>query len=133
MATGERPVRWTRVIRWVARVIATVAALFWLLVGIAHAVVDPEPLVWESWVIAALIVSACIAVGVAWWREGLGGLLILAVGIAHSTFALIVSGHNHVLAIAMMGGPFPLSGALFLLSRRRSRRGRRGLGSLQRR
>ena len=107
---------------WVGRVIGTLAAAFWLFVGIVSAIHEPLPLNWESWVMATLMVISALAVAVSWWREGLGGALVLAAGIAHSTFALIASGHNHAFAMPISGGPFVLTGLLLLLAWRRRRR-----------
>jgi len=112
--TQARPEKLHKALRCVARVVCTLAALFWVLTGLAHAVVEPAPLIWESWVLAALIVAAAVAVAIAWWRERIGGPAVLAVGVAFSTFALITSGHNHAFAMLITGGPFLLSGLLFL-------------------
>jgi hypothetical protein len=73
-----------------------------------------------------LIVTSILGVLVAWFREGLGGAILLTVGVAHSTFALFAAGHNRGLAMLISGGPFLLIGVLFLASWwRAGRTGRR--------
>jgi hypothetical protein len=62
-----------------------------------------------------------LSVLIAWWRDGLGGTLVVVCAIAHSTFAAIASGHHHGLAVLISGGPFLLVGILFLASWWRSR------------
>jgi hypothetical protein len=91
---------------------------FWLLIGVLHAVVGSDPWTWESAVMVVLMVSSALGVLIAWWREGLGGFLVLTCGVAHSTFAYISSGHNKALAVLISGGPFLLTGILFLVSGR---------------
>lgn len=104
---------------WVARAVGTLAAAFRLLVGLAHVLGgEPEPFGWESGVLATLMVAAAVAVAAAWWREPIGGPLVLAMGVAHSAFAVIASGHDHALAMLVTEGPFLLSGLLFLFLRR---------------
>lgn len=56
--------------RWAARVFGTLVAAFWLFIGVVSPIHEPLPVSWESWVMAALMISAGLAVGVAWWREG---------------------------------------------------------------
>ena len=120
MEVQAQPERLSRALRWIARVVSTLAALLWVLTGVAHAVVEPEPLIWESWVLAALILAAAVAVAITWRQERIGGPALVAVGVAFSTFALITSGHNHAFAMLVTGGPFLLSGLLYLLLRKRS-------------
>jgi hypothetical protein len=87
------------------------AAGFWLFVGLIHAIVaitavaEPEPWTWESPLLAGLIVASALSVLIAWWREGIGGTIIVICAVAHSTFAYIASGHNKGFAMLITGGP----------------------------
>jgi len=67
-----------------------------------------------------LISSSIIGVVIAWFREFIGGIFILFIAIAHSTFAFIVAGHNKGLAMLISGGPFFAIGFLFIAAWRSS-------------
>ncbi len=99
-----------------ARATGSLAAAFWLFVGIVSAVFDPEPWIVESFILAGLILVSALGVLIAWFHEGIGGTIVLICAVAHSTFAYMVSGHNKGFAMLITGGPFLLSGSLFLLS-----------------
>jgi hypothetical protein len=104
------------------------AAGFWLFVGLIHviaavvAAAEPGPWTWESTVLAGLIVASALGVLIAWWREGIGGTIIVICAIAHSTFATIASGHNKGFAMLITGSPLLVAGILFLASWWRSER-----------
>jgi hypothetical protein len=108
--------------RWIARGVGSLVAGFWLLIGGLYAVVGSDPWTWESAVMAVLIVSSALSVLIAWWREGLGGMLVGACGIAHAVFAIISAGRNRAFAVLISGGPFLLTGILFLASWRAQQR-----------
>ena len=114
-------------VRWTARGIGSIAAAFWLIIALLYAFVDPQPLTQESMVMVGLMAVSLSSVLVAWWREGLGGMLLLICAIAQSVFAYIASGHHRGLAMSISGGPFLLAGILFLISWRRSRSRVRGI------
>jgi hypothetical protein len=107
-------------IRWTARILASLVTLFWLLAGILSGLNEMEPLNLESAIMTLLILSSTAFVVIAWFRERLGGLLLLLVGVGHSVFALLVAGHNHAMAVAISGLPYLIFGAMFLLSARHS-------------
>jgi len=72
---------------------------------------------------AILILGTTIGVFTAWKAEKIGGIITLCFGIAHSSFALYASGHNHAFAMLISGGPFIFTGILFLVADTRSTRG----------
>ncbi|RMG45280.1 MAG: hypothetical protein D6723_18550 [Acidobacteria bacterium] len=51
---------------------------------------------------------------IAWWKEGLGGLLLFACGIAGSMFAGMAAGRNKAMAMLVTGGPFVVAGFFFI-------------------
>ena len=108
--------------RWVARGLGSLVAAFWVFIGVASGISEPGPWTLESAIMAGLIVASALSVLVAWWREGVGGALVVVCAVAHSTFACFAAGHNRGLAILISGGPFLLIGVLFLASWWRSRR-----------
>ena len=109
--SGTQVAAW---LRWIVRGLGTLVAGFWVFIGILEAIAGPDPWTAESTVWAVLIIIAAVAVAVAWWREGLGGFLILPVGIAHGAFAFFAAEHNTLLAVAITGIPFLLVGFLSL-------------------
>jgi hypothetical protein len=109
-------------LRWTARGLGTLVAGFWVFIGALEAITGSDPWTVESAVLATLIVVAALAVAVAWWREEIGGILLILVGVAHSVFAYIAAGHRKVYAVVITSVPFLLVGSLFLASWSLSRR-----------
>ncbi|HEY42976.1 MAG TPA: hypothetical protein G4O11_03230 [Anaerolineae bacterium] len=110
------------ILRWIARGLGTLIASFWLLIAILSLIYEQEQGGIESTIMALLIVSSILGVVIAWLRELEGGLIILVVAIAHSTFALIEAGHNKGFAVLISGGPFFVIGSLFIATWWRSKR-----------
>ncbi len=88
--------------------------------GIGAAFIESPAWTFEDKIMAGLITGSLLSMLVAWFREGVGGMLLLVCGVAHSTFAYFAAGRNIALAMAISGGPFLVLGILFLLARRRS-------------
>jgi hypothetical protein len=103
-------------LRRIARGSGALLAGFWVFIGILQAFVGSDPWTVESAILVALILAAALAVAAAWWRSGVGGLLLILVGAAHCAFAWVAAGHNKLFAVAITGIPFLLVGALFLTS-----------------
>ena len=118
---GEVSVPRTRWIRWTARVLGALLAGFWVFIGVLLGILGSEPRTTESAVMATLILVSALAVSVAWWREGIGAILVIAAGVAHCVFAYLASGHNTLFAMLISGVPFVLVGILFLSSWHRRR------------
>ena len=116
--SGKQVALW---LRWLARGLGTLVAGFWVFIGILEVIFGPDPWTVESAVLAVLIVAAAVAVTVAWWREGIGGSLLLLVGVAYGVFAFVAAGHNKLFAVAITGVPVLLVGLLFLGSWWRNR------------
>lgn len=119
---GDRATKW---MRWIARGIGSLAGTFWLLAlitsAIAEAISGHSPWSLEGAVLAGLVITAALGVLIAWWREGIGGTIVVIGGVALSTFAYFTAGHNKGLAVLVSGVPFLVSGIMFLASWRRSR------------
>lgn len=111
--SGSRSALW---LRRIARGLGTLVAGFWVLIGLLEAFVGTEPWTVESAILVALIVAGALAVAVAWWRAGPGGILLVLVGAVYCVFAAVTAGHNRLLAVAITGVPYLLAGALFLAS-----------------
>ncbi len=116
--TGDQATKW---MRWIARGVGSSVVAFWLFMGIAYDIVESRPWTLEDMIMAGLITTSALGVLIAWWREGIGGIILVICAAAHSTFAYVVAGHNKALAMLISGGPFLLIGALFLAVWWRSR------------
>lgn len=110
--------RW---VRRVARGLGTLAAAWWLFVGAAEAIVGREPWTLEGAQLGVLIVANGAGVALAWWRERIGGTVLVVAGAALCLFAYLTAGHNKGLAVLVSGAPFLLAGVLILAGRRLSR------------
>jgi amino acid transporter len=108
--------RTTKVLRWIARIFGTLIVLLWLIVALAYRTGEPSEQGTEDIIMAILVVGTTIGVLLAWKFEKVGGYITLLFGIAHSTFALFASGHNHAFAMLISGGPFIFTGILFLIT-----------------
>lgn len=104
----------------VAHVIGSVAALTWVVSGLASVSVgevtsDRLP---EAAALAALVLSNVAGVVLARFNERRGGVVLIVAGSALCVFALFAAGRNEVLSAIVSGGPFLMSG--LLLTTRRS-------------
>jgi hypothetical protein len=107
---------------WAARILGLIFVGFWLFISVMMVLQEGIGKGIEDLIMVGLILCSTAAFIVAWWREEIGGVLLLIVGAAHSTFALFSAGHNIGLAMLISGGPFLLVGVLFLIGWNRSRR-----------
>jgi hypothetical protein len=109
--TSDRLTGW---LRWSARGIGSLPALGWVSMGLVSVLVEREPWTSESIWMVFLITALALAVLLAWRREKLGGALLVVCAVAFSLFAYFTAGRNKGYAMLVSGGPFLLSGALFL-------------------
>jgi len=110
----------TKRIRWTARVLGSLAAAYSLLMGVGYGITEPGPLTGESAMMAMLITTSVVGVIVAWWREGVGGTILVVDAIAYGIFAYFAAGRNKGFAVSITAGPWLLIGSLFIASWRRS-------------
>jgi len=108
--------RVTKRIRRTARITGSIIGGVWLFVGIAHAIQESGPPERDGIIMAILMITSVIGVIVAWWREKIGGTILIIVGIAHCIFAYLVAGRNRGFAMLVSGVPFLVIGALFLVA-----------------
>lgn len=109
-------------LRWTARIFGTTIVFFWLIVALAYGIQGSPKQGMEDTLMAILVVGTTVGVLLAWKFERMGGLITLLFGIAHSVFALFAAGHNHAFAMSISGGPYILTGILFLLAYTRSQK-----------
>ena len=126
--TNQKPL--TRWLRWIARASGTLLGLFYLLVIIGNliggpAVTGERAWTWEDTGMAILMPTTVIGVALAWWKEGLGSILLILLGVAFPIFAYFSAGHHHAFAMIISGGPPMIIGLLYLACWRLSRRDNR--------
>jgi hypothetical protein len=108
--------RVTKGLRWTARGIGTFVAVYWLAIGVISAVTGTDPWSWESTALTMLVLVNIVGVVLAWRWESIGSPVMVLGSIALGIFAYFSAGRNKVFASLISGGPFLLSGLLFLLS-----------------
>ena len=102
-------------VRWIARGLGSLAAVWWLFIGVAETISPHSPRSAEGAILGALVTCAVLGVLAAWWKERIGGLVLVLAGSALCVFAYLTAGHNKLLAVLVSGGPFLAAGILFLL------------------
>lgn len=119
----------TKIIHWTARILGSISGAFWVLALTLSTImesklgVEPTPEAkLEGIILGCLVAVVVIGVIIAWFREGIGGLIVVIGGIVLSIFAYITAGHNKVLAMASSGIPFLIAGILFLIYWRKTRK-----------
>ncbi|HEX73731.1 MAG TPA: hypothetical protein G4N93_01070 [Dehalococcoidia bacterium] len=109
--------------RWTARVIESIAAVFFVGMLIASAVSEGiEPITTESSTLVllrALAAASCIA---SWWRDITAGTLLVLTSIGLGIHIGYFAGYNHVVAWSIIGLPYLVAGIIILSSWRLSRR-----------
>jgi hypothetical protein len=111
--TGDPAAQW---MRWIARGIGSLAAAWWLFIGIVELVWPHAPQAsMEGAVLAGLMGTTILGVLIAWWKERIGGTIVVVGAVALCVFAYVTAGHNKVLAVLVSGGPFLVAGILHLV------------------
>ena len=112
--TSNRKVKW---MRWAARIIGIIVAGFWVLSLIASSIAEfGTPIILEGIILGVLVAINTAGVIIAWRREKVGGIIIVASAVMLSIFAYISAGHNKIFAVLFSGFPFLISGIIFLVS-----------------
>ena len=120
MPQGRRH-RLAKPMRWTARAIALVGAMFFLTMLIGPDTTDgSEPITTEGVVLGVPGVIALAACVVSWWRARLAGLLLVGTAVGLGIHISVCAGHNHLLAWSMLGLPYLVAGLLLLGSWRLS-------------
>ena len=108
--------------RWAARVIGTIAAVFFVGMLIASAIsegIGPITVEIGTLVLLGMLsLSGCIA---SWWRDMPAGILLILTAVGLGVHIGCFAGHNHVLAWSIIGLPYLVAGILILNSWRLSR------------
>ena len=112
--------------RWTARIVGLVVAIFMTIMVIGSAageITSDEPIPFDVegvtlGIITAVALAGCI---MSWWRERLAAMLLVLAAIGLAIHIGISAGRNHVLAWTMLGLPYLIAGVLLFGSWRLSR------------
>ena len=102
-----------KIIRFIARLISTLAAAFLLIIVIGEIIFNTVPVTWEGMMIAGFVVLLAVSVFIAWLKEGIGGIILIILAISYAVFIYFSAGRNKILAALLITAPFLISGILF--------------------
>ena len=115
---GTQPVaQW---IRWIARIISSLAAAFWLFILIdillCDLVVGCISVTWDMALLLFLVVASITSVAIAWRWENIGGPVLIFWGLIFTAIAYVTSRPHQAFSMLVTGVPFLIAGLLFLAS-----------------
>jgi len=117
--------------RWAARIIGLLAAVFCLFMLIGEAVDGILTGAWKTTsqtdliqgsligVLGAIALAGCI---VSWWRERLAAILLVLTAVGFGIHIGLCAGRNHFLAWLMVGFPYLIAGVLLFVAWRLSQK-----------
>ena len=108
-----------RVIRWIARISGTLLAVYLVFTTIANLIMDFKSWDFIPYVYFVFFIILAIGVIIAWFKEKIGGIILIAGAVAGSIFSIIVGLNNpdfDLLDFIILAGlPFLIAGILFLI------------------
>ncbi len=106
--------------RWTGRVIGLFTAGFFLAFLIGEAISEVLAEDWEATIgvegillgiLVAIALAGCI---ISWWRQRIGGILLILASIGLGIHIGIIAPRNHFLVWLMLGLPYLIAGGLLL-------------------
>ncbi|MCD6426736.1 MAG: hypothetical protein J7L03_01350 [Caldisericaceae bacterium] len=107
--------RLDRIILNSARIIGLAAGFLWTFVLLFGTLSSGGVYNQQLTFLFLLIVANFASVIVALWEEKIGGILLILFSAILCVFALMIAGHNKIIAVSVSGLPFLLSGVLFVV------------------
>ena len=108
-----------RVIRWIARIFGTFLAVYLTFTTVANLIMDYKTWDFIPYVYFAFFIILAIGVIIAWFKEKIGGIILIAGAVAGNIFSIIVGLNNpdfDLLDFIILAGlPFLIVGILFLV------------------
>lgn len=121
MLKGQK-YRIARPLRWGGRIIASIAASWFVVMLIGSAIIEGlGPMSIESGTLVLLGVVGLAGCVTAWWWDMTAGILLVLTSIGLDVHIGCFAGHSHVLAWSMTGLPYLVAGVLLLCPRWLSR------------
>ena len=116
--SGTQPVaQW---LRWIARIISSLAAAFWLLILIdillCDLVVGCVSVTWDMALLLFLVVASLASVAIAWRWESFGGLVLIFWGLVFAAIAYVTSSPHQAFSMLVTGVPFLIAGLMLIAS-----------------
>ena len=99
--------------RWLARSVGTCFAVSWVFIVMFSGIGEGWPDSWEGWAMAVLVLASVSGVVLGWWRERIGGIVLIAISVAQVSFVLEFSGRNYGWAVLIATGPGCCLGSCF--------------------
>lgn len=116
----------TSVICWIARILGTVLAVYLVFTTVAGLIMNFGNLDLIVYGSTAFIIIFVVGVIVAWFKEKIGGIILVTSAVAVSIFSIIAGLNNPNFdlmdLIILVGLPFLIIGILFLVSWWKSRK-----------
>ena len=108
-----------RAIRWIARILGTILAVYLIFTTVANLIIDYKAWNFIPYVYFAFFIILAIGVIIAWFKEKIGGIMLIAGAVAGCIFSIIVSLNNPEFDlldfIILAGLSFLIVGILFLV------------------
>ena len=115
-----------RVVRWIARISGTFLAVYLVFTTVANLIMDFKSWDFIPYVYFVFFIIFAIGVIIAWFKEKIGGIILIAGAVAGSIFSIIVGLNNpdfDLLDFIILAAlPFIIIGILFLVYCWRSRK-----------
>ena len=115
-----------RVVRWIARISGTFLAVYLVFTTVANLIMDFKSWDFIPYVYFVFFIIFAIGVIIAWFKEKIGGIILIAGAVAGSIFSIIVGLNNpdfDLLDFIILAAlPFIIIGILFLVYCRKSRK-----------
>lgn len=110
-----------KIVRWIARVISSLAVAFFLFMCTGESMYDSEPATIEGIIVGGFAILLTVSVLISWWKERIGGIILTTLAIAFAIFIYITAGRYKVLASTTISSPFWISGVLFYISSKKNK------------
>ena len=110
------------ILRWAGRVIASVGALWFLLMFIGSAITEGAgPITIETGTLVFLGLMALAGGILSWWKDAISGILLFLTSVGLGIHISCYAGHNHVFAWVLIGLPYLIASILMVSSWRLSK------------
>ena len=107
---------------WVARIFSGVVAVIWIGVTAAYVFLGSGDYGLDFLLMILVVIFSGVSVSVAWWRAGLGAILLFISAVLNSIFGILSPDLIPMFAITVSGGPFLIAAILFGVIWLRSRK-----------
>ena len=108
-----------RTICWIARILGSILAIYFVFTTVANLIMDFKTWDFVAYIFFAFTIIFAIGVIIAWFKEKIGGIILVAFAMAGSIFSIIaglnIPDFDMMDFIILAGIPFLIIGVLFLV------------------